>query len=63
MIELKMPDSAAGIQKNRERVARSAANSNELHLLESQTRPNLAKFAYQASLYEKQEQALNATMV
>lgn len=35
MIELKMPDTAAGIQKNRERVARSAANSDELHLLES----------------------------
>ena len=53
MISLRMPDTAAGILKSSDRVAKSATDANNLHLLESKTRPNLGKYAYQASLYEK----------
>lgn len=63
MISLRMPDTAAGILKNSNRVAKSATDANDLHLLESKTRPNLGKYAYQASLYEKQEKAVMASML
>ena len=59
MIALRMPDSAAGIHKNRERVVKSVANVDNVGLLESKSRPNLDKYGYQASIYEVEEKEVN----
>ena len=53
MIALRMPDSAARIHKNRDKVVKSVADAGNVRLLESQSRPNLNKFGFKASIYEK----------
>jgi len=58
-----MPDSAHGIQKDKERFARSVADINNMGLLESQSRPNLVKYGFQSSIYEKSEKELNLTII
>ena len=64
MITLRMPDSAHGIQKDKERVAKSVADSSNMGLLESKSRPNLEKYGFQPSLYEKSEkEKLNLTYI
>ena len=41
-----MPDSAAGIHRNRDKVVSSVADAGNVRLLESKSRPNLDKFGY-----------------
>ena len=67
MIALRMPDTAAGIYKNRERVIRQVDNVSgdirDVGLLESKSRPNLGKYGYKASIYEKSEISMNKTII
>ena len=63
MITLRMPDSASGIHKRRDKVQAAAANNSNVALLENQSRPNLEKYGYQASIYEKSEISMNKTII
>ena len=53
MIALRMSDSAAGIQRNARKVISAAGHVDNIAQLENRSRPKLDKFAYQASIYEK----------
>ena len=53
MIALRMSESAAGIQKTARKVISAAGHVDNIAQLENKSRPKLDKFAYQASIYEK----------
>ena len=53
MIALRMSDSAAGIQRTARKVISAAGHVDNIAQLENRSRPKLDKFAYQASIYEK----------
>ena len=62
MIQISMPDSAANIHKSKDRVVRSVADSDNVRQLESKSRPNLEKYGFQPSIYEKDEKNVNMSV-
>lgn len=62
MIALRMPDSAACIVKNRDKMVQSVADSSNVYQLESRSRPDLHKYSFKPSIYEKSERSLNMSL-
>ena len=63
MIALRMPESAEGIVKSKKKVVQSVVDSHNMGLMESQSRPDLGKYSYQASIYEKSEREMNKSVI
>ena len=65
MIQLRMPDTAEGIQKSKKRVFSHTAAADErsnIRLLESKSRPKLEKYRHHAVVYEQSCQEMNVTL-